>query len=171
MRRKLLARLLIVTCIGLPVTAMASEMDCFPLCDESANAQAKAPTDVQTNLDGINVSLTREAAVATASPASCESSLMKSAEDMNEKVKPIREIIGYVRSPQSLAIKLVNDHIVKIPAWIGYAMDPLGAIKRQVIGEVRTRAKDAMASDNACVIVPSEDSLAKTEAIDMKHST
>ncbi len=171
MRCKLLVGLLIVTYCGLPLTAIASEMDCFPLCTASVNAQTKAETDVETKFDGLNTLATREADFATASPESCESSLMKSAEVMSDKVKPIREIIGYVRSPQSLAIKLVNDHIVKIPAWIGYAMDPLGAIKRQVIGEVRTRAKDAMAGDNACVIVPSEDSLARTEAIDMKHST
>jgi hypothetical protein len=101
---------------------------------------------------------------------------MKAADDLNDKVKPVRDIIGYVRSPQGLAIKLVNDHIVKIPAWIGYAIDPLGSIRRQAMSEVRSRVRDAMSDENACAIAPADDlrdaagALDAIEAVDAKHA-
>ena len=101
---------------------------------------------------------------------------MKTAEDLNDKVKPIKDIVGYVRSPQGLAIKLVNDHIVKIPAWIGYAMDPLGSIKRQAFGKARSLAKDALSDGNACEVAPLEvtvgvaASIEAIEAVNAKHS-
>jgi hypothetical protein len=59
-------------------------------------------------------------------------------------VKPIKEIVGYVQSPQSLAMKLINDYVVKIPAWIGYIMDPVGSLKSRAMGEVRDFAKEEL---------------------------
>ncbi|MCY7388634.1 MAG: hypothetical protein LH481_11320, partial [Burkholderiales bacterium] len=69
-------------------------------------------------------------------------------------------------------IKLVNDHIVKIPAWIGFAMDPVGSLKHMAIDEVRTRAKEIIVSNSgsacetATVIAPAEG----TQTTDAKHS-
>ena len=171
MKRKLLA-VLTLTVLGLPLTAMASDVDCFPLCVEPA----KAETTMDAKLDAVNLASTREGTSATNNSTSCDSGFMKAAEDLGDRVKPIRELVGYVRSPQGLAIKLVNDHIVKIPAWIGYAIDPLGSIKRQAMGEVRTLAKDAMSNGDACGVAAEEapGEIARTieaiEAVDAKHS-
>jgi hypothetical protein len=180
MKRKLLVGTAIVAFVGLPLTTMASESDCFPLCPEpvkvEATVEAKIETAVDVKLDAVYIVAHRDAAIGTNTATSCDSGFMKSAEELNDRVKPIREFVGYVRSPQGLVIKLVNDHIVKIPVWIGYAMDPIGSIKRKAIDEVRTRAKDAMADDNACMVVTAKDWLDASDAndaseyVDAKHS-
>jgi hypothetical protein len=112
----------------------ANDSACFPMCQSStpvieAEVEIKAPI-----ADACN---------------SQSSNLIKQAEQFNDRVKPIKEIVGYVRSPQGLAIKLVNDHVVKIPAWVGYAMDPVGSLKNRAMDEVRTRAKSAIGLDRA----------------------
>jgi hypothetical protein len=38
---------------------------------------------------------------------------------------------------------------VKIPAWVGYAMDPVGSLKNRAMDEVRTRAKSAIGLNRA----------------------
>ena len=161
MKRKLLIGSFIVVAFGLPQTAAAADWDCFPLCAEPAKTEARVQaTTADATLEPVTVVATREAAINADASTSCGNNFMQQAEDLNNKVKPIKEIIGYVRSPQGLAIKLVNDHIVKIPAWIGYAMDPLGSLKRKAFDEVRTRAKEAMTNDNngnACGVAPEAD--------------
>lgn len=102
--------------------------DCFPLCPVSA--EEAAPTF-----------------------KACDIKLVRDVEALNDQIKPIKEIVDYVRSPQGLAIKLVNDHVVKIPKWVGYAVDPVGSIKQRAIKEVKGHAREAlgMNKDNGCV--------------------
>lgn len=81
----------------------------------------------------------------------CGSTLADRAEGLSDKVKPIKELAGYVKSPQGLAVKLVNDRVVKIPSWVGYALDPVGLLKNRVVGEARDRVKASLKTDNpAC---------------------
>jgi hypothetical protein len=115
-----------------PQPVNANDSACFPMCSSNIPAievEVKAP-----KADACN---------------SQSSSLIKQAEQLNDRAKPIKEIVGYVRSPQGLAIKLVNDHVVKIPAWVGYAMDPVGSLKNRAMDEVRTRAKTMVGLDRA----------------------
>lgn len=110
--------------------ANAEDFDCFPLCAEAAPAAA--------------------AEAAKESADECGNSLVDKAESLNNKLKPAKEVVGYIRAPQGLAMKLVNDHVVKIPAWVGYAVDPVGSLKNRAIGEVRTRVKDQLLPARSC---------------------
>ena len=65
------------------------------------------------------------------------------AEALNERIKPIKEIVGYVRSPQGFAIKMVNDHVMKIPAWVGYVIALLGSLKNKAMDQ-KTSARAVM---------------------------
>jgi hypothetical protein len=119
------------------LSAHAEEGDCFPMC-----AAAKPAVTESKEVTG---------------PAPCGANanggVAGQIEELNDRVKPIKEIVGYVRSPQGLAMKLVNDHVVKIPAWVGYAIDPVGSLKSRAMDEVRTRAKAAVGlgkHENAC---------------------
>jgi hypothetical protein len=174
MKRKLLAGSLMVTFLGLPMAAMASEQDCFPLCAEPAKAETKSvateATTAEVKLDPVYITAHRDVIIDVQAATSCDSGLMKTADDINDKVKPIREIVGYVRSPQGLLIKLVNDYVIKIPAWIGYAMDPLGSLKHKAIDEVRTRARDAANEGSACAAESADPVPDSTDAVDEKHS-
>lgn len=161
MKSELLVGLLMIFSPGMTLNASASEIDCFPMCAE--------PVKVEVEVEG-NVDAWLEGGPGEGTVKSCDAGLLKQAEALNDKVKPIREIVGYVRSPQSLALKLVNDHVVKIPAWIGFAMDPVGSLKHMAIDEVRTRAKEAIGSGNSCGTAPAIAPFKETETRDAKHS-
>lgn len=164
MKNKLLVGSLMLLALGLSPGLQASENDCFPACAEPAKLAVTIETPAEVKLEPVTIIAPRELAIEPVPTKSCDTNnLVQKAEELNDKVKPIRELVGYVRSPQGLAIKLVNDHIVKIPAWIGYAMDPIGSIKHRAIDEVRTRAKNTLAVGNDCgaapVIVPLDEAI------------
>ena len=122
--------------VTLSSVAAAQESDCFPGCSAKAeDAAAK-------------ISL-------------CDSGLVRKVEEANDSVRPIREIVDIVRSPQGFAMKQINDHIVHIPAWVGYAMDPVGSIKNKAIDRIRSEAKKAVGLDRAaCAMAsPEEDNV------------
>ncbi|MEO8384241.1 MAG: hypothetical protein ABI583_03285 [Betaproteobacteria bacterium] len=151
MQNKLLVGSLMLSGLIVSLGARASADDCFPACVEPASAVATFETTTEVKLEPITIVTPRQAVAQPIQTNACATGeLMQRAEELNDKVKPIRELIGYVRSPQGLVFKLVNDHIVKIPAWVGFAVDPIGSIKHRAIDEVRTRAKDAFAVGKEC---------------------
>ncbi|MBL8513207.1 MAG: hypothetical protein JNJ55_04375 [Betaproteobacteria bacterium] len=113
--------------------------ECFPACVEAAPAAQDAQADA------LVVDRSQEQAAAAKSCGN-GSELMRSAEKLNAQIKPVKDLVGYVRSPQGLAVKLVNDHLFKIPGWVGFALDPVGTIKHKAIDEVRGRAKEVFNS-------------------------
>ncbi len=110
--------------------------DCFPDCQPVATNAAPKGLDSPE---------------ATNAPLACGSSLVQTAENLNDRIKPVKTLVAYVRSPQGLALKLVNDHVVRIPAWVGYAMDPVGSIKHKALDEARDYAKKAVGPGERCV--------------------
>lgn len=140
-----LASLLVFT----GATARASQDDeggdCFPACPVAAVA---ARSDLNA----------------------CDFALVRQAEEINDRIKPVKDIVGYIRSPQGLAIKLVNDHIISIPGWVGYAIDPVGSLKQRAMTEVRDRARTAIGISKeqgcrAAEIVPPEAMLDPSDEI------
>jgi hypothetical protein len=138
-----------VLSLGVTLHARADENVCTGQCAEYA--QPGEPAVRYESLPEIRV----EAPRAMPAPP-CNASAIARIENLNDRIKPVREVIGYVHSPQSLAIKLVNDHVVHIPAWIGYAMDPVGAIKGRAIDMAKTRVKQTVlpAVGDNCVAGP-----------------
>lgn len=142
MHKPLIGTLITLGLVCFTQSARADDFDCFPLCEQQATPSASVKCDGsahgQTRLQ----------------------STVAQAEALNDRVKPIKEVVGYVRSPQGLAIKLVNDHVVKIPKWVGYAIDPVGSVKNRAIDEARGRAKTALrdmsSSDGTCAAVSVE---------------
>ncbi len=154
----------------LPLAAMADELDCFPACAPKTveqKAPEVAPAVVPVSVETLAADKqTVETVVVTATPL-CEKGLVAQAEDLNNKMKPVKDIIGYVHSPQSLALKVVNDHIVKIPSWVGFALDPVGTVKNKAIDMARDKAKDAMglkAGNNAACKAPAAEAAPETVA-------
>ena len=169
MKNKLLVGSLILLAQGLSTGLQASENDCFPACPELAKPVATIEVPAEVKLESAVFIAPRGPTNEPVPNKSCDTSnLVRKAEELNEKVKPIRDLVGYVRSPQGLAIKLVNDHIVRIPAWIGYAIDPIGSIKHRAIDVVRTHARDAFTVGKNCDAAPT--TLPFDEAIDAKAS-
>ena len=174
MRFKILTGALIIA--ALPLAAKAATDDCFPVCAPAAPVEVKVNARVDAMLETFTVVSQPEASRTPTPRNACEAGFMKQADDLNDTIKPLKELAGYVRSPQGLAVKLVNDHVVKIPPWIGYALDPLGSIKGKAFEQVRARARDALNDGRTCLPAPSGDASTTpgtpeaTDAIDAKHS-
>ena len=129
--------------------------DCFPACPtvaEPVTHGADAPAAVITLPAPVDPANAENSTSCPATP-----SWVKGAEGVNARIKPVKEWVGYLRSPQGLALKLVNDHVVRIPAWVVFALDPVGTVKHKAIEEVRQRAKDAMLPNRNCEPVPEAD--------------
>lgn len=167
MKRRTLAGVLLITIMPL-ATAAAAE-DCFPACAQSLpniiNDEIKSDNSIKTtDADP------RSAAVSAPCRDRREGSILHRADNFNDQIKPVREIAGYVRSPQGLAFKLVNDHIVQIPAWIGYAVDPVGSIRARTIDSAKTRLREAWDAGARCDAVADDSLPGPAEVIDAKYS-
>jgi hypothetical protein len=142
MRHRYLAHALFASLLAVarPGFADTNPEDCFPVCPQAPAADASAAQTAST-------------AQEPQSPATCPATarLVQRAESVNARIAPVKELAGYVRSPQGLAVKLVNDHVFRIPAWVGFALDPLGTLKRKALEEVRSQAKTVLAGEpGAC---------------------
>lgn len=122
---------------------------CFPACEPDAPIKSN-------DAGGDDASVPVPGAIAPASKT-CEGGtrVVQHVEKLNAQIEPDKDLVGYVRSPQGLAVKLVNDHLFKIPGWVGFALDPVGTLKQKAIDEARSRAKDLLKSDDeACKARP-----------------
>jgi hypothetical protein len=161
MKRTSLAPIIIVVTSAFATASAAAQStaqpgdagECFPMCQSVVVTAAAAPAQ------------TADPATPCGIAPTTAQSLANEAEKISERIKPVKEIIGYVRSPQGLAMKLVNDHVIAIPAWIGYALDPLGSLKHRAIDEVRNQAKSAMgvAKPVACTVAQPGELVAELE--------
>ncbi len=109
--------------------AFAEIEDCFPQC---ARPEAVAPPQSGEGL--------------------CQFGVVREAARINRDLAPVKRIVGIVTNPTGFAIKQVNDHVVHIPAWVGYAMDPRGAIRAKVVDLARDQVKKAAGLQNDCVL-------------------
>ena len=80
----------------------------------------------------------------------CEHKAVREAAKLEQKLRPAKEIAGYVSNPTGFALKMVNDHVVHIPKWVGIAMDPQGYARGKAIDYVRNEAKKAVGVDKDC---------------------
>ena len=123
------------------------------LCTVFLAGAARAYPHATYTIDSPSVNVPGENVVCTEDKGAAEQTV-EQLESLNNQIKPVRDIIGYVKSPQSLAIKLVNDHIVTIPGWIGFLLDPIGTIRSKAMDEARNQArstlKAALIPENRC---------------------
>jgi hypothetical protein len=114
--------------LGVAGTAAAHETgDCFPLC-----AQAPLPEEppVPLNL--------------------CEHAIVREGVRLEQKLRPVREVVNAVQDPAGFVIRQVSVHVVHIPAWVGYAIDPRGAVRAKVMGTLRDELKKSTGLANEC---------------------
>ncbi|HEX4859379.1 MAG TPA: hypothetical protein VFV17_10195 [Usitatibacteraceae bacterium] len=125
-----------------PARADRTPEECFPVCVEAMSVPTAAPSAASDA-----PAPEGKTGLPDANPTRCDAIAAKSlqtVEQVNADLKPVRELAGYIRSPQGLAFKLVNDHLFKIPPWVGFVLDPAGSLKRKALEEVRAQAKHAI---------------------------
>ena len=124
MKRTTILAASMVTLAATVAQAESEAYDCFPVCPPPV--QAQAPLDL------------------------CQYAAVREAGRINAKVKPVREIYEFAVNPTGFAIRMVDEHIVHIPKWIGIAMDPRGAARGYVIERVREAAKKQVGLERDC---------------------
>ena len=80
----------------------------------------------------------------------CEHKAVREVAKIEKQLRPAKEIVGYVTNPTGFALKMVNDHVVHIPKWVGIAMDPKGYVRGKAVEYVRKEAKKAVGVDKDC---------------------
>jgi hypothetical protein len=69
---------------------------------------------------------------------------------VDRDLKPIKEIYGAVTNPTGFAIKLVDQHVIHIPAWVNYAINPRGAITHKLLDMARQEARKQVGLGDKC---------------------
>ena len=82
----------------------------------------------------------------------CEYAPVREAARLNERLKPAKEIYDIATNPTGFAVRMVDEHVVHIPKWVGIALDPRGAARGYVIGYVRDAAKRQVGLQRDCAL-------------------
>jgi hypothetical protein len=109
--------------------AFAELEDCFPQCARPA------PIVPAQSSEGL-----------------CQFGAVREAARIDHDLKPVKRVVGIVTNPTGFAIQQVNDHVVRIPPWVGYAVDPRGAIRAKVVDLARGQVKKAAGLQNDCIL-------------------
>jgi hypothetical protein len=80
----------------------------------------------------------------------CEHKAVREVAKVEKKLKPVKDIANAIANPTGFALRMVNDHVVHIPKWVGIAMDPEGYVRGKVIERVRHEAKKAVGVHKGC---------------------
>jgi len=90
------------------------------------------------------------AAVPAANVDLCQYHAVREIGKIDRQLQPVKEIAGIVTNPEGFVIHEVDQHIVHVPAWVGYAMNPRGAIRAKVIDVVRAEMKKNVGLKDEC---------------------
>lgn len=106
--------------------ALAEPLDCFPMCPPPAES-VPAPA--------LNV---------------CAHAAAREVARVDRELAPVKRIYRIATDPTGFALEQVSEHIVRIPPWVGIALDPRGYVRGKVIERVRLEAKKAIGAGKDC---------------------
>jgi hypothetical protein len=112
--------------LALAQGALAQPLDCFPMCPPPAQ-EAPAPA--------LNV---------------CAHAAVREVARVDRELAPVKRIYAIATNPTGFALQQVSEHVVRIPPWVGIALDPRGYVRGKVIERVRLEAKKAIGAGKDC---------------------
>ena len=104
----------------------ADTYDCFPTCTKTS----APPADRIVNL--------------------CEHKAVREIARIDRDLKPVKDVYEIATNPTGFALKMVSEHVVPIPRWVGYAMDPQGAARAAVMKRARKELKKQVGLQQDC---------------------
>jgi hypothetical protein len=127
---RILASLLAVATLP----AAASEIDCFPACTTIETAPRAPAIDL------------------------CRSAVVQEGMKLEARVRPAKQLYEIASDPTGYAIKTVTDAAgIKVPKVVGYALNPKGSLKAEVMKRVRAEAKKQAGLEHDCAPTASDD--------------
>lgn len=125
--KRTLARLAPVMLLCAATTARADAYDCFP-----AAACAHAPIGVEA---AVNL---------------CEHKAVRDLARLDRGLDPVKKVYEIATNPAGYVVKLVDRNVMPIPAWVGFAIDPRGAIRAEAMKRVRHELKKQVGLQARC---------------------
>lgn len=105
--------------------ACASEIDCFPMCP-LAEAPARAFN-------------------------ACEVKLVQEGVKVDAKLKPVKQAYEIATDPTGYAIRTVTEAAgIHVPKVVGYALNPKGSLKAEVVKRLREEARKQVGLEHDC---------------------
>lgn len=135
-RRTLLASLILATAPA----AFAQESACFPGSAGCPDPSIEAPAP---SVPALNL---------------CDHQVVREAVKIEQDLRPVKRIYDIAMNPTGFVIGKVSEEVgVKIPKWVGYAMDPKGSARNYVMKRVREEVKKNVGLSNDCAVAPELD--------------
>jgi hypothetical protein len=119
------ARIVPVLLVTAATGASADAIDCFPMACAS-----EQPPERALNL--------------------CEHEAVREVARIDAKLKPAKDLYELATNPTGFAIRMVNRHVIHIPKWVGFAMDPQGYVRGEAMSYVRRELKRQVGLEAAC---------------------
>ena len=105
--------------------AWAEAYDCFPQCPEPVVSSGESGT-------------------------LCDYALVSEGARLDAELAPAKEVYGIVTNPAGFVLKQVSEHVVPLPKWLPYAIDPRGAVKAAVLKKARKEARKHLGMQDDC---------------------
>jgi len=121
-----LALLVSTALITAGAPAWADAYDCFPVC-AALGSEAR---ESKLNL--------------------CDNALVREGARLDAELAPVKEVYGIVTNPTGFVLKQVSEHVVPLPKWLPYAIDPKGAVQAAVLKKARKEARKQLGLQDDC---------------------
>lgn len=109
-----------------------------------------APTVYADSYDCFPAACAHEAPAPEAKINLCEHKAVREVARLDRELKPVKDVYEIAANPTGYAIKLVSEHVVPIPPWVGFAMDPQGAVKAELMKRARKELKKQVGLQQDC---------------------
>lgn len=105
--------------------AWADAYDCFPCAQPAAQA-----AESKVNL--------------------CDQALVREVAKVDARLAPAKKVYGIVTNPTGFVLEQVSEHVVPLPKWLPYAIDPKGAVTAAVMKKARKEARKQFGLQDDC---------------------
>jgi hypothetical protein len=86
----------------------------------------------------------------------CSYGAVREVAKVDRELKPVKEVVGIVTNPEGFVLHEVDQYVVHIPPWVGYALNPKGAIRAKLVDMARTEMKKSVGLGNECANAPAD---------------
>jgi hypothetical protein len=83
----------------------------------------------------------------------CRHEAVREAIRIEHDLRPVKEIYDIATNPTGFVIKTVGNEVgIRIPKWVGYAIDPRGAVRAEVMKRARAQLKKSAGLQDDCAV-------------------
>lgn len=88
----------------------------------------------------------------------CRNETVREAMRIENELRPVKRVYDIAMNPTGFVIQKVSEEAgVKIPKWVGFALDPKGYARNYVMKRVREEAKQHVGLANDCRVEAQDD--------------